>query len=76
MGAWIDAQEAWPTAWRDACGLGDDAVLVTAEQMGRLMAEIEEVVARYHEAGAGDPGARRVLVGTAVAPIDLADPPA
>jgi DNA-binding transcriptional ArsR family regulator len=76
MGAWIDAQEAWPTAWRDACGLGDDAVLVTAEQMARLMAEIEEVVARYHEAGAGDPSARRVLVGTAVAPIDLTDPPA
>ena len=38
--------------------------------------EIEEVVARYHQAGAGDPSARRVLVGTAVAPIDLTDPPA
>ena len=76
MSAWIDAQDAWPVAWRDACGLGDDAVLVTAEQMSRLMAEIEGLVERYRDAGAGDPSARRVLVGTAVAPIDLADPPA
>ena len=76
MTVWYEAQAAWPVAWRDACGLGDDAVLATPEQVGRMMAEVEAVVARYRDAGAGDPAARRVLVATAVAPIEPGDPPA
>ena len=75
MSAWYDAEESWPTAWRDACGMGDDGVLATAEQVSRMMAEIQAVTERYRDAGAGDPTARKVLVATAVAPVDPQEPP-
>lgn len=75
MTAWYDAQDAWPVAWRDACGMGDDAVLATPDQVSRMMAEVAEVVERYREAGAGDPAARKVLVATALTPIEPHDPP-
>jgi DNA-binding transcriptional ArsR family regulator len=76
MGAWYDAEQSWPAQWRDACGMGDDAVLVTAEQLSDLTDEIWELVRRYREAGAGDHSARRVLIGTAATPVDPGEPPA
>lgn len=74
MQAWYDAEDFWPTAWRDTYGLGDDKVLVTREQAGRMLAEIAEVVARYRTAGEGHPDAREALVWTATAPVDPAPP--
>lgn len=76
MRAWFDAQEAWPDAWRDACGLSDDKVLVTAAQADDLAAELAEVVARYREAGAGEASAREVVVATALSPVQPSEPPA
>lgn len=74
MQAWLDEESAWPLAWRDAFGLGDDKVLVTPEQARELLAEIAALVARYRSAGAGDPSAREALVWTAMAPVDPAPP--
>lgn len=75
MGAWFEAEQAWPSAWRDVCGLSDDGVLVTPAQASAMSREIERVVARYRDAGVGDPAARTVLVATALAPVDPGDPP-
>ena len=76
MAAWFDAEESWPAPWRDACGLSDDGVLVTPAQAATMMREIESVMARYRQAGAGDPAAVKILVATAVAPVDPTEPPA
>lgn len=75
MTAWYEAEEAWPVDWRDACGMGDDGVLATPDQVSRMMAELAAVVERYREAGAGDPAARKVLVATAVTPVSPHEPP-
>lgn len=76
LGRWYDAQDSWPAAWRDACGQGDDRVLVTAEQAARLTEEIGELLARYRLAGEGDPTAREVQAGYALTPVDPGEPPA
>jgi predicted ArsR family transcriptional regulator len=76
MGAWYDAEQSWPADWRDAAGMGDDAVLVTAQQLSDLMSEIWELLGRYRDAGAGDPSARRVLVGALATPIEPEEAPA
>ncbi len=70
---WLDVEETWPARWRDACGLDDDSVLVTAEQLAALREEVEAVLARYREAGAGDPGALRVAVYATAYPRDLGE---
>ncbi len=75
MNTWFDAQPVWPPEWRDACGLSDDGVLVTAEQAARMVEDIGEVVRRYREAGVGEESARRVMVWSALAPLNLEEPP-
>jgi DNA-binding transcriptional ArsR family regulator len=67
---WADAQRRWPARWRDTLGSGDDGVTVTAEQARAMWDEVHEVVRRYREAGAGDPGALRLRVWTHVLPMD------
>lgn len=71
FGRWLDAQVTWPVAWRDAAGMSDYAVLVTAEQMGELSAQLDALISRYARVGAGNPDAKRVAVYTASYPIDL-----
>ena len=41
--------------WRDTLGSGDDGVMVTASQAREMWEEIDAVIRRYHDAGAGDP---------------------
>ncbi|QAY69826.1 winged helix-turn-helix domain-containing protein [Xylanimonas protaetiae] len=67
---WIDVADTWPAAWQDALGLEDTWVTVTPEQLVALKAEIEAVVLRYHEAGAGDPRARRIALYRTSMPLD------
>jgi predicted ArsR family transcriptional regulator len=67
---WLDTRDAWPQPWADECGLADHAVLVSAEQLVSLQAELGEVLARYRRAGAGHPGAKRVVVYTCPLPVD------
>lgn len=68
---WIDTQVGWPVDWRDAAGLSDDLVIVTAEQLTQLTTELAEVIARYRRVGQGNPSARRVTIFHAAHPIDL-----
>lgn len=71
FGRWLEVQRTWPAPWRDAAGMSDYAVLVTAEQMTELSAELDALVTRYARVGAGNPDAKRVAVYTAAYPIDL-----
>lgn len=68
---WLDVESSWPLAWRDAAGLSDDSVLVTAAQLAQLRDEVGDVVARYREAGKGFPDAERVSANLVLHPIDL-----
>lgn len=67
---WLDTRSEWPGPWADVCGLADHAVLVSAEQLVSLQAELGEVLGRYRRAGAGAPGAKRVVVYTCPLPVD------
>lgn len=62
MQQWLDAEHAWPQEWRDAMGIGDESILVTASQAEAMYEELQAVVARYREAGADDPAARRASI--------------
>lgn len=68
--AWLSDRPQWPLAWQEACGLDDDLVLVTAEQLGALRAELADVLARYRRVGAGNPAAKRVTFYTCPIPVD------
>jgi len=68
--AWLDSQGAWPEQWRDACGLTDHLVQVTAEQLTAMNAELLEVLERYRRVGAGNPTAKRVSVYLCALPVD------
>lgn len=69
-GDWLEAQAAWPEAWRESCGLADQLVQVTEEQLASLQAELHEVLERYRRIGAGNPAAKRVSVYTCPLPVD------
>ena len=68
--AWIDGADAWPPGLIDECGLKDDLVIVTTDQLAALRSEIDDVVARYQRAGGGTPGALRVAVWSSLLPVD------
>lgn len=72
---WLDVEDRWPLAWRDAAGMSDDAVLVAADQLADLQRELAEVVQRFARAGEGDPAARTVTVAWIGFPQDPADVP-
>ncbi len=73
---WLDVEGQWPAPWRDALGMRDHAVLVSAAQAADLMAELGSVVERYRRVGQGNPSARRIAVYLTSYPIDLDRPPA
>ncbi len=73
---WLGVSMSWPAAWQDACGSGDDMVLVTTEQLTAMRDEIAEVVSRYRRVGQGNPQARRIAAYTFLYPLDLDRPPA
>lgn len=74
MQQWLDTEHAWPAEWRDALGISDDVVLVTAAQAKALTEELGEVVARYRNAGSDDPHARRVSVWRMTHPLEAGQP--
>ncbi len=71
---WLDASPGWPAAWRREAGTRDAMVLVTAEQLGALRAELAEVLARYRRTGQGNPNAKRVVVYTTAVPLEPTAP--
>jgi len=68
---WITRQPQCPVVWQRMCGLKDRPLLITAEQLVALDAELVEVFARYRRIGAGSPGARRVTAYIDLLPIDF-----
>lgn len=74
-GDWLDVESDWPLPWRDAAGMSDYAVTVTAEQLKELTAEVWSVFERWADAGAGNPDARTVTVAHLAFPQDPTDPP-
>ncbi|MFQ6173306.1 ArsR/SmtB family transcription factor [Oryzobacter sp. R7] len=68
---WLDVEEGWPVAWRDAVGLSDSYVIATPEQVDELRRELSEVVSRYRRVGQGNPEARRVATYSVLYPLDL-----
>ncbi|MCE0486242.1 ArsR/SmtB family transcription factor [Ornithinimicrobium sediminis] len=66
---WVEQRDAWPAAWQVA-GLEDHLVLVNAEQLTALRAELVEVLDRYRRLGQGNPQAKRVVVYTCALPVD------
>ncbi len=50
-------------------------VLVTAEQLEAMRAEIDEVVERYRRVGQGNPEAKRVATYVCFYPLDIDQTP-
>jgi DNA-binding transcriptional ArsR family regulator len=73
---WLDVSTTWPAEWQDACGSSDASVLVTAEALEELRAEMWELIERYRRVGQGNPQARRIAVYAFAYPLDLDRPPA
>ncbi len=69
--AWLDVAESWPAAWQDVLSLSDTWVEVTPEQLAELNEEMNALVLRYIEAGAGDPRARRIALYRSAMPLNL-----
>ncbi|WP_168582087.1 ArsR/SmtB family transcription factor [Gephyromycinifex aptenodytis] len=67
---WLTEQPDWPLPWQETCGLDDHLVLVTAEQLASLRADVAEVLDRYRRVGAGNPQAKRVTFYTCPIPVD------
>lgn len=72
--SWLDRQGDWPARWRAQCGLRDQTVQVSVEQLTALQAELAEVIERYRRVGAGNPDSKRVSVYRSALPADR--PPA
>jgi len=72
---WLDVEADWPLPWRDAAGLSDQLIVATAEQAQALKTELEQLLARYRQIGAGHPDARRLAVYSVLFPVDLDERP-
>lgn len=59
---WVESRMDWPQEWRAAASLGDMRVRLTPAQTAQMVAELEAVVERWAETGAGDDPAADVFV--------------
>lgn len=75
FGRWLDAAQTWPSRWRDAAGMNDYLVVITAEQLDTMHAELQEVIERYRRAGQGNPEAKRVATYLTFYPVDMDQAP-
>ena len=75
FGRWLDVRTSWPQRWQRSTGMNDYLVVVTAEQLDGLHAEIESVLERYRRAGAGSPEAKRVATYVSFYPVDMEQVP-
>lgn len=75
FGHWLDVRQGWPAVWRDRASMNDDTVLVTADQLRALHAEIDEVVDRYRRVGQGNPDAKRIATYLVFYPVDMEKAP-
>lgn len=71
FGRWLDVRQSWPSVWRDRAGMNDDVVLVTADQLRSLHADLDDVFNRYRRVGQGNPDAKRVAAYLVFYPVDM-----
>ncbi|MEW1912202.1 helix-turn-helix domain-containing protein [Kitasatospora sp. NPDC085895] len=75
---WLEAQPEEEPAWRNAAGIGDTLLHLTAEELTELGARMDELARPYLDrlgAGADRPaGSRPVLVVRMALPVDLPAP--
>jgi len=75
FGRWLDVRADWPRRWHRGTGMNDYLLVVTAEQLDEMHAEIETVIDRYRRSGAGNPEAKRVAAYVSFYPVDMDQPP-
>ncbi|MFN2320124.1 MAG: ArsR/SmtB family transcription factor [Dermatophilaceae bacterium] len=75
FGRWLDVGRAWPVRWRDEAGMNDYLVVVTAEQLAAMHAEMQDVIEHYRRAGQGSPEAKRVATYLSFYPVDMDQAP-
>ena len=75
FGRWLDVRGSWPQRWQRSTGMNDYLVVVSAEQLDSLHAEVEAVLERYRRSGAGNPQAKRVAAYVSYYPVDMEQPP-
>lgn len=74
---WEDARQRWPIAWRDAAGMSDVVLELSANQVSALTEELDEAIRRHQEAALADPDPdpRRVTFLYYALPTDPEDAP-
>jgi DNA-binding transcriptional ArsR family regulator len=72
---WLDVEGSWPVSWRDAAGMSDSIVLATPQQAQAFKADVDQLLAKYRQAGQGHPDARRLAVYSVMYPVDLDESP-
>jgi DNA-binding transcriptional ArsR family regulator len=75
FGRWLDVRTSWPSAWGDAAGMNDTMLVVTAEQLAAMHAEVDEVIERYRRVGQGNPEAKRIAAYLCFYPLDMDQTP-
>jgi predicted ArsR family transcriptional regulator len=72
VGRWEEVRPGWPLEWRDAAGMSDYLLEMTAEQLAALNEELEVVIARHIERAAAAPaeGARLISLYVQSVPTD------
>lgn len=76
MARWEEYRPGWPVEWRDAAGVSDVLLDLTAGEFRQLTAEVYEVITRYRDRPSEQrSGAvRRVAFYTSAMPTEPADP--
>lgn len=72
---WLDVAQDWPARWRDETGMNDYLVVVTADQLAAMHAELQDVIDRYRRVGQGNPQAKRVAAYVTFYPVDMDQAP-
>ncbi|OLF09904.1 winged helix-turn-helix domain-containing protein [Actinophytocola xanthii] len=69
---WEEVRPGWPLEWRDAAGMSDYLLEMTAEQLAALNEELEAVIARHIERAAAARGedTRRISLYVQAVPTD------
>lgn len=74
---WEDVRSNWPVEWRDAAGMSDALLTMSADQLHELTTELQSVVLRHKQRALDAPAenGRQVTVLFYAMPTDLDDEP-
>jgi predicted ArsR family transcriptional regulator len=74
---WEDERQHWPVEWRDAAGLSDTLLTLSADEVRELTTELHEVMRRHRDKAAATPaeGRRQLMMLLYTVPSELDDRP-